>query len=103
MGLIIFLLVGGIAGWLAGKIMQGEGYGLVADIYRRMVVWQTWDRLWRIDWGDHHRSYRSSHPHCRSSGGEARAVTHILWCNRPLAEPLTVASSRDPLSSRCAP
>jgi uncharacterized membrane protein YeaQ/YmgE (transglycosylase-associated protein family) len=32
MALIIFLLVGGIAGWLAGKIMQGEGYGLFADI-----------------------------------------------------------------------
>ncbi len=32
MALIIFLLVGGIAGWLAGKIMKGEGYGLLADI-----------------------------------------------------------------------
>jgi uncharacterized membrane protein YeaQ/YmgE (transglycosylase-associated protein family) len=28
----IFLLVGGIAGWLAGKIMQGEGYGPFANI-----------------------------------------------------------------------
>jgi uncharacterized membrane protein YeaQ/YmgE (transglycosylase-associated protein family) len=32
MALIIFLLVGGIAGLLAGKLMSGEGYGLVADI-----------------------------------------------------------------------
>jgi uncharacterized membrane protein YeaQ/YmgE (transglycosylase-associated protein family) len=32
MALIVFLVIGGIAGWLTGKIMSGEGYGLVADI-----------------------------------------------------------------------
>jgi uncharacterized membrane protein YeaQ/YmgE (transglycosylase-associated protein family) len=30
--LLIILLVGGIAGWLAGIIVQGTGFGLVADI-----------------------------------------------------------------------
>jgi len=30
--LLIILLVGGIAGWLAGVIVQGTGFGLVADI-----------------------------------------------------------------------
>ena len=30
--LLIILLVGGIAGWLAGIIVQGPGFGLVADI-----------------------------------------------------------------------
>ena len=30
--LLIILLVGGIAGWLAGLIMRGTGFGLVADI-----------------------------------------------------------------------
>ncbi len=30
--LIIFLLIGAIAGWLAGQIMKGGGYGLVGDI-----------------------------------------------------------------------
>lgn len=30
--LLIILLVGGIAGWLAGLIVQGTGFGLVADI-----------------------------------------------------------------------
>ena len=30
--LLIILLVGLIAGWLAGQIMQGTGYGLIADI-----------------------------------------------------------------------
>lgn len=32
MSIIYFLLVGLIAGWLAGKIMKGSGYGVVGDI-----------------------------------------------------------------------
>lgn len=31
-GLLIILLVGAIAGWIAGLIVQGTGFGLVADI-----------------------------------------------------------------------
>jgi uncharacterized membrane protein YeaQ/YmgE (transglycosylase-associated protein family) len=31
-GLLIILLVGLIAGWLAGKIVQGTGFGLVGDL-----------------------------------------------------------------------
>ena len=30
--LLVILLVGLIAGWLAGQIVRGTGYGLVADI-----------------------------------------------------------------------
>ena len=30
--LLIILLVGLIAGWLAGQIVRGTGYGLIADI-----------------------------------------------------------------------
>jgi uncharacterized membrane protein YeaQ/YmgE (transglycosylase-associated protein family) len=30
--LIIFLLIGLVAGWLAGKIMKGGGFGLVGDL-----------------------------------------------------------------------
>jgi len=30
--LIIFLVIGAVAGWLAGVIMKGCGYGLVGDI-----------------------------------------------------------------------
>lgn len=30
--LLIILLIGAIAGWLAGKIVQGTGFGLVGDI-----------------------------------------------------------------------
>ena len=31
-GLIIMLAVGAIAGWLAGQLMKGAGYGLVGNI-----------------------------------------------------------------------
>ncbi len=30
--LIIWLVVGGIAGWLAGMVVKGGGYGLIGDI-----------------------------------------------------------------------
>ena len=32
MVLVWFLLVGLVAGWLAGKIMKGSGYGVIGDI-----------------------------------------------------------------------
>ena len=32
MSLIWFLIIGLIAGWLAGKIMKGSGYGLLGDL-----------------------------------------------------------------------
>jgi uncharacterized membrane protein YeaQ/YmgE (transglycosylase-associated protein family) len=28
-GLLIVLLIGGIAGWLAGLLMKGRGFGLI--------------------------------------------------------------------------
>jgi len=30
--LIIWLIVGGIAGWLAGMVVKGGGFGLIGDI-----------------------------------------------------------------------
>ncbi len=30
--LLIFLIIGAVAGWIAGQIMSGGGYGLVGDI-----------------------------------------------------------------------
>ena len=32
MELLVFLIVGAIAGWLAGLIVNGGGYGLIGDI-----------------------------------------------------------------------
>jgi uncharacterized membrane protein YeaQ/YmgE (transglycosylase-associated protein family) len=31
-GLLWFLIIGAIAGWLAGKFMRGAGFGLLGDI-----------------------------------------------------------------------
>ena len=32
MGILAWIVVGLIAGWLAGRVMRGGGYGLVGDI-----------------------------------------------------------------------
>jgi uncharacterized membrane protein YeaQ/YmgE (transglycosylase-associated protein family) len=32
MNLLIFLLIGALAGWLAGTVMKGGGFGLVGNI-----------------------------------------------------------------------
>lgn len=37
MHLIGFLILGGIAGWLAGKIMSGHGFGVIWDVLLGVV------------------------------------------------------------------
>ena len=37
MNLILYLIVGGIAGWLAGRIMSGHGYGVIVDVILGVV------------------------------------------------------------------
>jgi uncharacterized membrane protein YeaQ/YmgE (transglycosylase-associated protein family) len=37
MGFIYWILVGLIAGWLAGKVMKGGGYGVLVDILLGIV------------------------------------------------------------------
>jgi uncharacterized membrane protein YeaQ/YmgE (transglycosylase-associated protein family) len=32
MNLLWILIIGGIAGWIAGKLMRGDGYGVIMDI-----------------------------------------------------------------------
>jgi len=36
-GIIAWLVVGLIAGWLAGKVMSGAGYGLIGDIVTGLI------------------------------------------------------------------
>jgi uncharacterized membrane protein YeaQ/YmgE (transglycosylase-associated protein family) len=31
-GIIAWLIIGAVAGWLAGKIVEGSGFGLIYDI-----------------------------------------------------------------------
>ena len=37
MGIITWILVGLIAGWLAGQVMKGGGYGVLVDIILGML------------------------------------------------------------------
>jgi uncharacterized membrane protein YeaQ/YmgE (transglycosylase-associated protein family) len=37
MGILIWIIVGAIAGWLAGELMRGSGFGLVGNIVVGMV------------------------------------------------------------------
>lgn len=37
MGIIAWIVVGLIAGWLAGQIMKGSGYGLIGDLVLGLV------------------------------------------------------------------
>ena len=51
--LLIILLVGLIAGWLAGQIVQGTGFGLIADIAMGIVgaligCFRTFTSIWVI-------------------------------------------------------
>ncbi|HVA11982.1 MAG TPA: GlsB/YeaQ/YmgE family stress response membrane protein [Stellaceae bacterium] len=42
--LLVLILVGLVAGWLAGKIMQGAGFGIIGDIVIGIVgaFFGTW-------------------------------------------------------------
>jgi len=31
-GIILWLIIGAVAGWIAGKIVEGAGFGLIVDI-----------------------------------------------------------------------
>jgi uncharacterized membrane protein YeaQ/YmgE (transglycosylase-associated protein family) len=47
-GLLIALVVGGIAGWLAGLIMKGSGYGLIGDIIIGVIGGFIGSWLWGV-------------------------------------------------------
>lgn len=37
MGPFLSIIIGGVAGWLAGQIMKGEGYGVLMNILLGLV------------------------------------------------------------------
>lgn len=37
MSILYWLIVGGIAGWLAGQVMKGRGFGLIGNILIGLV------------------------------------------------------------------
>ena len=48
MGLLYWIIVGLIAGWLAGQVMRGGGYGVLFDIILGMVGAHRPEGLWVI-------------------------------------------------------
>jgi uncharacterized membrane protein YeaQ/YmgE (transglycosylase-associated protein family) len=37
LGLLVIILVGIVAGWLAGRVMEGGGFGIIADLLVGLV------------------------------------------------------------------
>jgi uncharacterized membrane protein YeaQ/YmgE (transglycosylase-associated protein family) len=37
LGIIVWIIIGLVAGWLAGQIMKGSGYGLIGDLVLGLV------------------------------------------------------------------
>jgi uncharacterized membrane protein YeaQ/YmgE (transglycosylase-associated protein family) len=47
-GLLVAIVIGAIAGWLAGQIMKGSGYGLIGDIIIGIVGGFIGSWLWGV-------------------------------------------------------
>jgi len=52
-GIILWLIIGAVAGWLAGKIVEGAGFGLIVDIIVGVVGaliggWLAGALLWTL-------------------------------------------------------
>jgi uncharacterized membrane protein YeaQ/YmgE (transglycosylase-associated protein family) len=47
-GLIILIVIGAIAGWLAGQIMKGGGFGLIGDIIVGIIGGFIGGWLWGV-------------------------------------------------------
>lgn len=53
MGLLYSLLIGGLAGWLAGKLMKGGGFGIIFNIILGLIggIVAGWlFKEFNIDW-----------------------------------------------------
>lgn len=79
--LIIFLVVGIIAGWLAGVIMNGGGFGLIGDLIVGVVGAFIAGLIlpsFHVDLGSPHRQFdrvradRGHHPSLRPAPRQAR-------------------------------
>jgi uncharacterized membrane protein YeaQ/YmgE (transglycosylase-associated protein family) len=46
--LIVILVIGLIAGWLAGKLMKGSGFGIIGDIIVGIIGAFIGAWLWRV-------------------------------------------------------
>jgi len=68
--LLVIIVVGIVAGWLAGKVMEGGGFGLIGDLVVGLIgAWRlaaaaTWHSLWC---GDHCPDCKCSYRSGRTS------------------------------------
>ena len=46
--IVIWLIVGAIAGWLAGMVVKGGGFGLIGDIIVGIIGAFIGEWLWRV-------------------------------------------------------
>ena len=81
--ILVILFVGLIAGWLAGKIVRGTGFGLIGDILVGIagaLIAVTVSQAWhpsrhRAGVGNHLFDDRRHHPAAdRAAGAEGRAA-----------------------------
>jgi len=47
-GLIVALVIGAVAGWLAGKILKGTGFGLIGDVIVGVIGSYIGGWLWDV-------------------------------------------------------
>ena len=88
--MIIWLIIGAIAGWLAGQIVKGGGFGLIGDIIVGIVGAFIAGELFPflglrlgggMDWRDHRSGHRSMYlvvP--RAIGAQGRLIAIFLLC-----------------------
>ena len=78
--IIVLIIIGAIAGWLAGQIMSGGGFGLIGDIIVGIIGAFIGSWLWGVlasaghrpvvaD-GDYQRDHRRLHPAVHDPPGE---------------------------------
>jgi len=49
-GLVIFLAIGAVAGWLAGTLMKGGGFGLLGNIVIGIIGAVVGGFVFRLTW-----------------------------------------------------
>ena len=83
-GILVILFVGLVAGWLAGKIVRGTGFGIIGDILvgiaGALLASLLFPKLGirhrhRAGVGDHLFRHRRRHPAAdRAAGADRRAM-----------------------------
>jgi F0F1-type ATP synthase assembly protein I len=78
-GLLIILIVGVVAGWLAGLVMQGTGFGLVGDLIVGLVGAFIGDLAIASSSRGARRRDRGADRECRHRSDRAPRHSASLW------------------------